>query len=624
MPKRMAFAPGPSATGPCEQAGCFEEQGGFHQMSGTMNISAERGWVMPFRIAMCALLGWSFVVSGGRLPAAAPDLILHHGRILTVDREFQIAEAIAIAGEEIVTVGSNEEVLKSAGPETRKIDLGGKAVLPGLIDSHVHAAGAAIYEFDHPVPEMETIADVLQYIARRAEQLDDGQWILIQQVFITRLRDQRFPTRAEMDKVAPRNPVMFRTGPDAAVNSLALELSGIDEEFKLPPEQSGQIERDPVTGKLNGIIRGVTHYIKMKNPEKTPKADERREQLRKLLADYNSVGITSITERGGGLETLKLYQDLKARDELTCRVFLCRDVNPTVPWEQVEKQVLDAANDPAHEHNDWIWLRGVKVYLDGGMLTGSAYLREPWGLSKVYSITDPGYRGVLKIPPERVYELAKLCLANDLQVTAHSVGDGAVHTLIDAYRRVNDNDFSIQGKRPGITHCNFMSEEAVREMARLGIVADLQPVWIQQDGKTLRDHFGAERLTWFQPYRAIFERGTVVGGGSDHMQKIGSLRSVNPYNPFLGIWSTLTRLPRWSEEALHLEQIITREQALRLYTINNAYLSFEEDRKGSLEPGKLADLIVIDRDYLNCSLDDLRQIQVEQTYVGGKLVYSRP
>ena len=575
------------------------------------------------RICICTLLCWTLVAEAETVLAAPPDLILHHGRIVTVDHDFRIAEAVAVTGEEIMAVGTSDELLKSAGPETKLVNLAGKTVLPGLIDSHVHAVGAAVYEFDHPVPEMETIADVLTYIAHRAEQLEDGQWILVQQVFITRLRDQRFPTRTELDRVAPRNPVMFRTGPDAAVNSLALQVSGIDEDFKLPAGQSGQIERDPATGKLNGIIRGATQFIKVKNPQNSPTPDERREELRKLLADYNSVGITSITERGGGLETLKLCQDLKKNDQLTCRVFLCRGVSPMAPWEQVEKQILDAANDPAHQRNDWVWLRGVKVFLDGGMLTGSAYLRQPWGLSKVYSINDPQYRGVLKIEPERMYEIARLCLANDLQITAHSVGDGAVHTLIDAYRRVNDNDFSIQGKRPGITHCNFMSEEAIREMARLGIVADMQPVWIERDGKTLSDHFGSERLTWFQPYRTIFDQGTVVGGGSDHMQKIGSLRSVNPYNPFLGLWSTLARLPRWSDNPLHPEQAITREQALRLYTINNAYLSFEEDRKGSLEPGKLADLIVIDRDYLTCPLAEVREIQVEQTYVGGKQVYSR-
>ncbi len=555
--------------------------------------------------------------------AAPPDVIVHHARVLTVDAEFSIAEALAVSGDRITHVGWDDEILPLAGPDTRVIDLDGRTVLPGLMDSHVHASGAAVYEFDHPVPEMETIADVLAYIGRRADTLEDGQWIVVQQVFVTRLRDQRFPTRTELDSVAPRNPVVFRTGPDAALNSLALELSGIDENFKIPDGEPGHVERDPETGELTGMLRGSTRFIKSQSAGSSPDFDQQREHLHQLLADYNAVGITTISERSGGEGVLKLYQSLKDSGDLTCRVFLCRGINPNGTWEQVEQEILAAAHDRAHEYDSMLWLRGVKVFLDGGMLTGSAYMRQPWGVSPIYNITDPDYRGVLQIEPDRMYEVAKLCLANDLQITAHAVGDGAVHALIAAYERVHENDFSIEGMRPCITHCNFMSSEAIDSMARLGIVADLQPIWLYQDGKTLQDHFGTERLTWFQPYRTLFDRQVTIGGGSDHMQKLGSLRSVNPYNPWLGMWTTLTRQPRWADAPLHAEQEITREEALRLYSINNARLMFEEQNKGSLEPGKLADFIVIDRDYLSCPLDEVRDIQVEQTWLGGKLVYQR-
>jgi predicted amidohydrolase YtcJ len=160
-------------------------------------------------------------------------------------------------------------------------------------------------------------------------------------------------------------------------------------------------------------------------------------------------------------------------------------------------------------------------------------------------------------------------------------------------------------------------------MKRLGVVANMQPAWLRMDGATLLKHFGPERTTYFQPYKALIEKGVIVGGGSDHMQKVGSFRSINPYNPFLGIWTTLTRQPRWTEEPFHPEQDITREQAIRLYTINNAFLTFEEDKKGSLEPGKLADLIVLDRDILQCPIGEIPEIQVEQTFLGGKQVFQR-
>ena len=343
---------------------------------------------------------------------------------------------------------------------------------------------------------------------------------------------------------------------------------------------------------------------------------------RQLLADYNSVGITGIVQRSAGEEDVKLFDSLKQEGRLTCRTFLCWNVNPAGEWDTVAEQIRTAAEHPAHKYDNLLWLRGVKVFLDGGMLTGSAWMRQPWGVSSIYSISDPNYRGVLYIEPDRLYEIAKYCLENDLQITAHSVGDGAVHALIDAYERVN-NDFPIRDKRPCITHCNFMSLEAIQKMQQYGIVADIQPIWLYLDGRTLLKQFGEERTRYFQPYKTIFEHGVIAGGGSDHMQRIGSLRSVNPYNPFLGLWTTLTRLPRGADIPLHQEQEITREQAIRFYTINNAWLTFEEKEKGSLESGKLADFIVIDRDILTCPIDEVKDTVVEQTWLGGRQVYSR-
>jgi predicted amidohydrolase YtcJ len=166
-----------------------------------------------------------------------------------------------------------------------------------------------------------------------------------------------------------------------------------------------------------------------------------------------------------------------------------------------------------------------------------------------------------------------------------------------------------------------MSREAIQSMADLGIVADLQPAWLLLDGKTLLKQFGPERTEYFQPYRTIFDAGVVVGGGSDHMHKIGSLRSLNPYNPFLGMWTSIVRLPRGLEQPLHPQQRISRYEAIRLYTINNAYLTFEEKEKGSIETGKLADFIILDRDILECPIDQIASTQVLQTFLGGEKIY---
>jgi predicted amidohydrolase YtcJ len=258
--------------------------------------------------------------------------------------------------------------------------------------------------------------------------------------------------------------------------------------------------------------------------------------------------------------------------------------------------------------------------MDGGMLTGSAYMLKPWGVSKVYSIEDPEYRGMRYIEPGKMYQIARLALQNGLQPTAHSVGDGAVTAMIDAYEEVN-SEFSVRELRPCITHCNFMTREAIDRMKKLGIVADLQPDWLMLDGATLLKQFGNERLAYFQPYKSLFDAGVVVGGGSDHMQKIGSYRSINPYNPFQGMWIALTRQPRWMDGPLHPEQRISREQAIRLFTINNAFLMFAENEKGSLEKGKLADFVVLKKDILTCTVEEIRTMEVDRTYLGGKLMY---
>jgi len=560
-------------------------------------------------------------VAVGQLAAAEADLILHGGKVATVDGRFSIHQAIAIRDGRILEVGRDRAVLKHRGSRTEMVNLEGRLVVPGLMDSHTHPTEASLTEFDHPIAEMESIQDVIDYLAARAKVVKPGDWISLQQVFITRLREQRYPTRAELDRAAPEHPVIFRTGPDASLNSLALKLSGIDRDFKVSDGGAGFVEKDARTGEPTGILRNCSRFVPVKSSARQPTDEEKRKRLIELFRDYNSVGLTTICDRDANVEEVELYKKLRAGGQLTLRLAVSADVPYLGPMETIQARIRDIGADPLHQtKDDWLRIIGIKTFLDGGMLTGSAYMRQPWGVSDIYAITDPNYRGVLFIPKERLLPMVRTTVEAGLQFTAHSVGDGAVHALLEVYEELS-KELPVRATRPSITHANFLSREAVETAARLGVMLDIQPAWLHLDTRTLVKQFGYDRLRYFQPLRSLFKAGAVAGGGSDHMQKVGSLRAINPYNPFLGMATAVTRKARWFEGRLHPEEALTREQALRFYTVNNARLLFAEERTGSLEPGKLADLAVLDTDILKCPEEKIAGTRVLRTYVGGRLVH---
>ncbi|HVX10644.1 MAG TPA: amidohydrolase [Pirellulales bacterium] len=576
---------------------------------------------MSSELSRALLAAWLI----GLLPLAAPaaeqaDLILEHGKVVTVDREFSLCEALAVKDGRILAVGSDAEVQKTRGDRTKVVDLRGGMVLPGLGDSHVHPADAAMIEFDHPVPEMESIADVLDYIRSRAAVLAEGQWIVVRQVFITRLREQRYPTKAELDAAAPKHPVVFSTGPDASANTLALAESGIDRDFRVTG--AGKIEKDPLTGEPTGILRSAMRYLKVVSPETKATPRQQDERLLALLHDYASVGITSIIDRNAGADGVAQLRRLHAAGKLPVRVRISQHVDTAGKTSDIVAAIEAVAADPLCRGDDRLRIIGIKTFLDGGMLTGSAYMLQPWGVSRIYAIDDAGYRGLRYIEPDVLVPIVRAAVENGLQFTAHSVGDGAVEALIDAYEEVNRTT-PIAATRPCVTHSNFMNRRAIEQAARLGVMVDIQPAWLYLDTRTLVAQFGYDRLRYFQPLHSLFAAGVTAGGGSDHMQKIGSLRSINPYDPWLGMWVTLTRRARWHDAPLHPEEALSREEAIRFYTINNAKIMFLDDRTGSLEAGKLADFILIDRDILGCPVDDVRQTRVLATYVGGQPVHER-
>lgn len=560
---------------------------------------------------------WIFVLS---LAASAQtaDTIYYNAKIVTMWSAKPSAEAVAIRGNKFLAVGSNAEMLKLAGTTTKKHDLQGKSVLPGLIDSHVHPIMAALSEQDGPVPVMRSIAEVQAYLRKLAASAPKDKVLFVPKIYSTRLQDRRYPTRYEIDAAAPDHVAMTDNGYASVLNSKALAQLGVTRNS--PQPANGKIIKDE-RGEPTGLILGAPQLLGKYRASRAATDADRLWALKAMQKKYNEVGFTSVIDRGQGPEGFRAYQQLAQRKEMTVRTTVTYLLNAQGKPEDVRREI-ERIPFVTGFGDDWFRVGPIKTVADGGILIGTAYLREPYGEhTDIYGYKDPDYRGVLSVPRENLIEMARTANRMGWQMTAHTAGSGAIDVLLDAYEEAN-KDKSILKRRFTVTHGNFPSEEAVDRAAKLGVAFDCQPQWYYFDGPALAPVFGPARMKRFQPLKTMLAKNVVVAGGSDHMIRFDSRDAINAYNPYWGMWMTITR-QTVTGTPINPEEALTREQALRLWTLNSAYLSFEEDRKGSIEPGKLADMVVISDDFLNCPIERLKDIEALTTIVDGKVVFNR-
>jgi predicted amidohydrolase YtcJ len=555
---------------------------------------------------------------------AIADFVIRNAHVITVNPKQPSAEAVAVRGDKILFVGSNRAVKKFIGASTHVMDAKGKTVMPGLYDSHVHSYKASVSELGGRAPYVRSIADALKWIREQAAQKPPGSWIVLERVYATRLAENRLPTKAELDEAAPNNPVHWNSGPVSIANSLALKISGITRDT--PDPTPGEIVKDPQTGEPTGLLRNAAQLLKGAASTFKSTPAQQRNAVKKLHALYNQQGITSIGERRTEDDALEMFRDLEKTGELTVRVNCTRLMEPVPKNLPDALKQLDALSrfGVTGAGDDWVRVGPLKVFLDGGMLIGTAFMREPWGLSDIYQITDANYRGLLNVKPELLDALYLEAAKRGWQLTAHCVGEASPDVLLDCYEKIAKEIGveKVRQQRFLVTHANFLFPENIAKFKRLGISADVQPAWLYKDGASLVKTLGERRMKNFAPFKTFFNNDIVIGGGSDHMVQLDSFESTNPWNPWLGMWIAVTRQTERGGVDKP-EQRLTREQAIRLYTINNAYLNFEEKKKGSLEPGKFADLILVDRDPLSCPADDIRDTKVLMTMVGGKIVWKQ-
>ena len=549
------------------------------------------------------------------VPAGPADALYYNGKIVTMWPERPVVESMTIADGRVLDVGITQVVGRKAGPRTRQINLRGRTVVPGLIDSHVHPIGAALAESERKIPVLRSFGDIQAFveltIAERPEAL-----VFVPKVYSTRLRERRYPDRWEIDEYTGDRPVVLDNGYAAVLNSAALRQAGISDSSPDPP--NGKLVRNS-EGRVTGLVIGARQLVNPLLSVRRYDHAERVEALRRMQRAYNSVGITSVIDRSQGTDGLRAYREIREDGTMQVRTYVTRTVDAERPLEEV-LGAIEALGPPTGAGDEMLRVDSLKVFLDGGILLGTAFMRTPYGENtEVYGFDDPDYRGELRVQQGKLRSIVRTAARLGWQMTAHTTGGGSTDILLDAYEAVNQ-EIPIADRRFALTHANFLSGEAIQRAANLGVVVDMQPAWYHFDGPALSQILGVERMASLQPYRAILDAGVIVAGGSDHMIKLDPRESLNPYDPFFGMWMVATRIAA-DGEVYNPEQRTSREQALRMWTWNAAYLSFEEDVKGSLEPGKYADFVVLDRDILTCPDDELRETRVLETLLAGRTVY---
>ncbi|MGH9719225.1 MAG: amidohydrolase [Bryobacteraceae bacterium] len=561
-------------------------------------------------------LGIGLLLAAALGAVEIPGAIYYNARIVTLSAKLPRAQAVAIQGNRFLAVGSNDEIRKLAGESTRSIDLGGRTVLPGLNDSHTHPITSALSEQEGPIPVMNSIPEIQAYIRKLAASMPPDRVIFVPKIYSTRLKERRYPTRYEIDQAAPGRLAMTDNGYASVLNSTALAKLGITRDT--PPPANGKIIKD-AKGEPTGLILGAPQLLGPLRRSKPTTHEDRIWALKAMQKRYNEAGITSTIDRGQGPEGFRVYQELRAKGELTVRSFVTYTMSILGAPADVRRQI-EQIPFVTGMGDEWFRVGSLKTVADGGILIGTAYLREPYGENTaVYGYTDPDYRGVLAVPRENLTEMAKTANRLGWQMTAHTAGGGATDVLLDAYEAA-DREKTIRGRRWVVTHGNFPNTQAIERAAKLDVAFDCQPAWHHFDGPALKGVFGPSRTNHFLPLRSLIDAKVVVAGGSDHMIRFDSRQAINPYNPFFGMWMAITR--RTADGAvLHPEQAVTREEALRMWTINGAYLSFEENLKGSIEPGKLADFVVVSKDIFTCPVDEIKDTEALMTVVDGRTVY---
>ena len=533
---------------------------------------------------------------------AAPDLILHNAKIITVDEGFSIAEAVAIKDGEFAAVGSDAGMLAMAGPETRQVDLEGRTVLPGFNDTHSHVARMGLnLPSSMLLTSVESIADIQAVVAEAVAESEAGEWIFSEGGWWQfMLADGRLPNRHDLDPVSPDNPVVLRGGHYNIVNSLALERLGYTSGTKDPP--GGEIWKDE-NGEPTGFLLKAAHAPLLQYVPKLTR-EQQLGGIRQALRQVNSWGMTSFREAGGPKEQVGMLRELYDNGDLTARVDWCYDVDPNTPESELDA-VFEALGPPGETWGGGMFRADglAELTLDGA--EESAFLRGGY-------VGRPDYHGVLVVPQDQFNLFVAAAARHGWRPGPHVVGDAAIDLALEAFQYANA-ETPIAGKRWMLDHAILLQPDQYDRIKELELIVNAQPRHNYIIGDKFIEFWGKPLADMSYRFRDWIDNGVMTTFGADRPISVRS-------TPLMQIDIAVTRQTGWGG-VLGADQGISREEAIRAITQLSAYTSFEEDAKGSIEPGKYADLVVLAEDILTVPAEDISDIEVVATVLGGKVVY---
>ncbi len=530
----------------------------------------------------------------------APNSIYINGKIVTVDNNFSYAEALAITGDKFVAVGSNEEISALAGSQTKITNLNGLTVIPGMTDNHLHSAGGGP---GVDLSRTRSLQEVLMLIADRIAETPKGETVITNGDWHeAQLTEQRLPLRWDLDTVAPNHPVVVvRGGHEFILNSAALEKWNISKDTPVP--EGGRISRYS-NGEINGEIVGTAKRYVTLPPRPQKSLDERVQSQVNEYAMLHAVGLTGVRHPGGTMEQYKLRKELQRRGLLTMRVTQLLSVDRDGESSDIVRAVKGWDLEP-DDGDEMLKIGGIKLGVDGGFEGG--FMREPyaepWGQGGTFY-------GLQTVSQKRYNEIVQTLNRLGWRVFTHAVGDAAIDQVLAGYEAANADE-SIVGERWGIEHGFIARPDHFERMNTLGLYMSVQN-HLYLAGPILAKYWGTARAEWTTPVKAYLDADVPVSGGTDS--------PVIPYPPVWVIFHFVTR-DTISGGVMGADQRISREDALRLVTRNYAYLTFEEDVKGTIEPGRFADMVVLDHDIMTIPENEIQDLNVLLTVVGGNVVY---